>query len=125
MTDSTSSLVLNAMLEEFGDNAPFALELYALYRLDPALVDEDWRRAFRALEDRVPFAMSLPARVVAPEPLFLPEPAPAVPAAPAAAAVPAAPAAPRPAPVTARQGEQALPIAGGAATIARNMEASL
>ncbi|HQQ79452.1 MAG TPA: hypothetical protein PLB01_19045, partial [Thermoanaerobaculia bacterium] len=67
MSDSSSALVLNAMLEEFGDNAPFAQELYALYRLDPALVDEDWRRAFRALEDRVPFAMSVPVRAIAPE----------------------------------------------------------
>ncbi|HEY3349100.1 MAG TPA: multifunctional oxoglutarate decarboxylase/oxoglutarate dehydrogenase thiamine pyrophosphate-binding subunit/dihydrolipoyllysine-residue succinyltransferase subunit [Thermoanaerobaculia bacterium] len=120
MSDSSSALVLNAMLEEFGDNAAYALELYAHYRLDPALVDEDWRRAFRALEDRVPFAMSVPARAISQEPLLMFEPA-----APSAPPVPAAPAAPRPAPVTARAGEQAVPIAGGAATIARNMEASL
>ena len=129
MTDTSSSPVLNAMLEEFGDNAPFALELYAHYRLDPALVDEGWRRAFRALEDRVPFAMSAPARSAAPEALFLPEapaPAPQPSAAPApVAAAPQAAPAPRPAVPAARAGEQAVPIAGGAATIARNMEASL
>ena len=121
MTDSSSSLVLNAMLEEFGDNAPFAQELYARYRLDPSLVEEGWRRAFRALEERVPFAMSVPARAVAPEAsVALAEPAaPGPPRAPA----PAAP--PRPAPPPARAGEEAVPIAGGAATIARNMEASL
>ncbi len=131
MADSSASPVLNAMLEEFGDNAPFALDLYARYRLDPSLVEEGWRRAFRELEERVPFAMSVPARAIAPEAaLALVEPATTVsPAAPAsAAAPPAAPAqtaASRPAPPPARAGEEAVPIAGGAATIARNMEASL
>ncbi len=116
MTDSSSSLVLNAMLEEFGDNAPFALDLYARYRLDPSLVEDGWRQAFRALEERVPFAMSVPARLVAPAPAPLPAPAPPAAAAPASA---------RTAPPAARAGEQAVVIAGGAATIARNMEASL
>jgi 2-oxoglutarate dehydrogenase E1 component len=132
MSDASSSLVLNAMLEEFGDNAAYALELYAHYRLDPSLVEEGWRRAFRALEDRVPFAMSVPAHVVAPEALPPAEAAAPIPAAPspgpaptAPAAAASAPAAPRPAPPPARAGETAIPIAGGAATIARNMEASL
>src|SRR5512144_3144262 len=89
MSDPSASPVLTAMLEEFGDNAPFALELYARYRLDPSLVEEGWRRAFWSLEERVPFAMSVSARAEEPEmPAALPEasPAPAlVPGPPAAA----------------------------------------
>ncbi len=126
MTDSSSSPVLNAMLEEFGDNAPFALDLYARYRLDPALVEEGWRRAFQALEERVPFSMSVPARAIAPEAaLALAEPAALGPPPASAPASAPKPAGPRPAPPLARAGEEAVPIAGGAATIARNMEASL
>jgi multifunctional 2-oxoglutarate metabolism enzyme len=115
MSDVSSSLVLNAMLEEFGDNASYALELYARYRLDPALVEEGWRRAFRALEERVPFAMAAPARAASAETAApVPQPVPAPP-----------PPAPHPAPPAARTGEQSVVITGGAATIARNMEASL
>ncbi|HTS01096.1 MAG TPA: 2-oxo acid dehydrogenase subunit E2, partial [Thermoanaerobaculia bacterium] len=118
MTESSSSFVLSAMLEEFGDNAPFAMELYSRYRLDPSLVEEGWRRAFQALEERVPFAISAPARAIAPEAALAlappPEAAPSTPVAP-----------PRPAVPAAREGEQTVAIAGGAATIARNMEASL
>ncbi|HVO51121.1 MAG TPA: 2-oxo acid dehydrogenase subunit E2, partial [Thermoanaerobaculia bacterium] len=129
MSDASSSFVVNAMLEEFGDNAAYALELYAHYRLDPASVEEGWRRAFQALEDRVPFAMSVPAHAVAPAALpETDEAAPAPPAPPMAhppAPAASAPAGPRPAPPSARAGETAVPIAGGAATIARNMEASL
>ncbi|MGA7990261.1 MAG: hypothetical protein WCC53_02405, partial [Thermoanaerobaculia bacterium] len=65
MSDASSSVLLNSMLEEFGDNASYALELYSRYRLDPSLVEEGWRRAFQALEERVPFAMAVPARIVA------------------------------------------------------------
>jgi 2-oxoglutarate dehydrogenase E1 component len=127
MSDPEVSPVLTAMLEEFGDNAPFALELYARYRLDPSLVEEGWRRAFRSLEERVPFSMSGPARAAEPMfPLALPEAAPASAAPePAAPPAPAAASVPRPALPGPRAGEQAVPIAGGAATIARNMEASL
>jgi 2-oxoglutarate dehydrogenase E1 component len=115
MSDASSSVLLNSMLEEFGDNASYALELYSRYRLDPSLVEEGWRRAFQALEERVPFAMAVPARIVAPEHAApLPPPAHTPPPAP-----------PRPSPPPARAGEEVVPIAGGAATIARNMEASL
>src|ERR1035438_6790828 len=87
MSDSSASLVLNAMLEEFGDNAPFALELYAQYRLDPASVGENWKRAFQEIEERVPHAMT--GRVLRPLEL-VPELPPAS-AAPAPAAAPPGP----------------------------------
>ena len=108
------------MLEEFGDNAPFALELYAQYRLEPASVDENWKQAFQEIEERVPHAMT--GRVLGPlEPV--PELPPAAAAEPAPAASPAGPA--RPPAAGPRAGEQAVAISGGAATIVRNMEASL
>src|ERR1019366_2203145 len=126
MSDSSASLVLNAMLEEFGDNAPFALELYAQYRLEPASVGENWKQAFQEIEERVPHAMT--GRALRPlEPLHELPPAPAAPppppAAPAPAASPAGPA--RPLVFGPRAGEEAIVISGGAATIVRNMEASL
>src|ERR1039457_4730839 len=112
MSDSSSSLVLNAMLEEFGDNAPFALELYAQYRLEPASVGENWKQAFQEIEERVPHAMT--GRALRPlEPLHELPPAPA--AAPAPAASPAGPA--RPLVFGPRAGEEAIVISGGAATI--------
>ena len=97
MSDSSAPSVLNAMLEEFADNAPFALELYARYRLEPASVGESWKHAFQGIEERVPHAMSRPA-LRPPAPMLPPAPA----AAPAAAARPAAPGP--------RAGEQAIPI---------------
>ena len=109
MTDPSASSVVNSLLEEFGDNAPFVLELYARYRLEPASVEENWKRTFQGLEERVPHAMAgTEAFRSASVPLLPPAPAPARPAAPAA-----------------RPGELVVAIAGGAATIARNMEASL
>jgi 2-oxoglutarate dehydrogenase E1 component len=120
MSDSSASLVLNAMLEEFGDNAPFALELYAQYRLEPASVGETWKQAFQEIEERVPHAMT--GRALRPLEL-VPELPPAAAAAAAPAASPAFPA--RPPAFGLRAGEQAIAISGGAATIVRNMEASL
>src|ERR1035438_2092947 len=67
MSDSSASLVLNAMLEEFGDNAPFALELYAQYRLEPASVGENWKQAVQEIEERVPHPMT--GRILPPPPL--------------------------------------------------------
>src|ERR1017187_5789809 len=105
MSDSSSSLVLNAMLEEFGDNAPFALELYAQYRLEPASVGENWKQAFQEIEERVPHAMTGRAlRTLA----LLSELPPADGAAPALAASPVGPAR-LPASVL-RTGEQAIAI---------------
>jgi 2-oxoglutarate decarboxylase len=120
MNDSSAPSVLNAMLEEFGDNAAYALELYAHYRLEPASVGENWKQAFQEIEERVPHAMT--GRALRPlEPLHELPPAPA--AAPARAASPAGPA--RPLAFGPRAGEQVVAIFGGAATIVRNMEASL
>src|SRR5512141_2671824 len=88
MGDSSASPVLNAMLEEFGDNAPFALELYAQYRLEPASVGENWKQAFREIEERVPHEMT--GRTFRPlEPL--PELPPAETPAPVRASPPAGP----------------------------------
>src|SRR5450631_1933295 len=109
MTDPSASSVVNSLLEEFGDNAAYALELYARYRLEPGSVEENWKRTFQEMEERVPYAM---------EGIQAPRPAPA-------ALLPPVPASARPAVPAARPGETAVAIAGGAATIARNMEASL
>ena len=98
MTDPSASSVVNSLLEEFGDNAPFALELYARYRLEPDSVEENWKRTFQGLEERVPHAMAgTEAFRSASVPLLPPAPAPARPAAPAA-----------------RPGELVVAIAGGA-----------
>ena len=112
--------VLDALTESFGDNAGFALELYAQYRLNPGTVGEDWKRTFerfeRAARVRLAEAGGIPAPAAATEPQ-LPAPAPA----PVPAAAPAA----RPAAVPLRPGEKLVPLVGGSATIARNMDASL
>ena len=42
--------VLDALSDSFGDNAAFALELYAQYRLNPGTVGDDWRRTFEQFE---------------------------------------------------------------------------
>src|SRR5712672_1066922 len=118
MSDTTNPAVLNAFLTEFGDNASFALELYAQYRLDPASVGESWKQAFRDLEARVG-AVDSGGDFGAPRAPLAPAAAPAV---PVPVAPPAPPRPPAPAP---RPGEEAVPLTGGAATIARNMEASL
>src|SRR5674476_1415905 len=54
MTDPSASSVVNSLLEEFGDNAPFVLELYARYRLAPASEEENWKRTFQGLEEPAP-----------------------------------------------------------------------
>jgi 2-oxoglutarate decarboxylase len=121
MTDPSASSVVNSLLEEFGDNAAYVLELYARYRLEPASVEENWKRTFQEMEERVPYAMAGTAALrSASVPLLPPAPAPAEGAAPATVPAPARPTTP-----AARPGELAVAIAGGAATIARNMEASL
>jgi len=127
MSDSSAPSVLNAMLEDFGDNAAYALELYARYRLEPASVDEGWKRAFQEIEERVPHALS------GSQALRPPAPAPALPPAPPAPAEASGPAVAKAQPAFParlsvpgpRAGEQAIAIFGGAATIVRNMEASL
>ena len=108
----SSEAFLDAVSETFGDNAGFALELYAQYQADPASVAEGWRQAFAQLEGRAPSPRQGTAGQASPA-------QPAGPA-PAAAAPPSRPSAPAP-----RAGEEAVLLVGGSATIARNMEASL
>ena len=117
--------VLDALSESFGDNAGFALELYAQYRLNPGAVGDDWRRTFEQFEKRTHAgggvrtdSSALPAGTPDLQPPAPPAPGAAVPGAvqvpPARAAAP-----------TLRPGEKLLPLVGGSATIARNMDASL
>jgi 2-oxoglutarate decarboxylase len=120
MNQNADPSVVSALVEEFGPNAGLALELYAAYRLNPASVEEGWRRAFEGAEarggGRPPAVGGLLAAVsAAPEPL--PTSAAAAPASP-----PAPPGATAPAPLP--EGE-IVPLAGGAAALARNMDASL
>src|SRR5450759_2817774 len=75
MNDPSASSVLNAIVEEFGDNALFALELYTQYRFEPGSVGENWKRAFQEMEERVPHALSPSARLRSPAPGPLPAPA--------------------------------------------------
>src|ERR1700682_2883713 len=82
MSDPANVSVLNALVDEFGDNAGFGLELSAPYRLDPASVGENWRRTFQSIEARTgPPASSI---VTPPGETSPPAAAPAAPAPPAA-----------------------------------------
>ena len=105
--------VFDALTEAFGDNAGFAHELYAQYRLNPSAVGDDWRRTFERIERSVRRETAAPAA-----PPSFPSAAPAG----SEAAAPARPAGPAPA---LRPGEKLVPLVGGSATIARNMDASL
>ncbi len=87
---------LAPLTEFFGPNAGYAYEKLVQYRQAPDSVEESWRRLFEGMGDVPPG----------------PAPGPAAP-------VPKAPA------HELRPGEEALPITGHAAAIARNMEASL
>jgi len=99
MSQNANPSVVNALAEEFGDNAGLALELYASYRLNPASVDEGWRRAFEMAEakaaGRLEARVGIRATVSGGPRLSIVEAS-----APAPAAAPAAPAprAPAPAP---------------------------
>jgi 2-oxoglutarate dehydrogenase E1 component len=113
--------VVSALSEEFGPNAGLALELYASYRLNPASVEAGWRRAFETAEAKAtggPGERPLLSASVSGRPEEAPAPRGAAPA-------PAEPPVPRPsAPAPLPEGE-VVPLAGGAAAIARNMDASL
>ena len=107
--------VLEVLSETFGDNAGFALELYSQYQTDPASVGESWRQAFLEVERRAGSeSVSAGAPATAQGPLGAP---PVLP--------PASPLPPRAQAPAPRPGEEAALLVGGAATIARNMEASL
>ena len=119
--------VLDALTESFGDNAGFALELYAQYRLNSGSVGDDWRRTFEQFEKRARAAgipVSAPA-VPAPALPELEAPASAAPLAAAPAPVLSRAPAARPSTPQLRPGEMLQPLIGGSATIARNMDASL
>ena len=88
------------LVSEFGENAAYVADLLARYRTDPTSLDEEWRAFFRE-------------RVGEPEVDRRPPPT----AAPREAAIPTARAP--------REGEERVPIRGGALKIAENMEASL
>jgi len=86
---------MTRLIETFGPNAGYVFELLA----HPESLDEGWRKALAALEDSTPES----------------------PLAPGSAKT----LAPRSAAVESQPGEEAFPIIGPAAAIARNMEASL
>ncbi len=115
--------ITDALALAFGENAPLAQELYAQYVVHPDLVGESWKARFRSIEREMQPMLEEPAqrevRALAPA-------TPVLPAVPAVAPTPV----PAPAPVKApsyalRPEDQAIPLAGAAATVARNMEASL
>ncbi len=109
--------VLDALTESFGDNAGFALELYAQYRLNPGTVGDDWRRTFEQFEKTVRArGGAVSGRAVRSAGRRRPPPPPFPPVGGACAAHPG-PCAPA--------GEKLVPLVGGSATIARNMDASL
>ena len=122
MSQNAHPSVVNALAEAFGPNAGLALELYAGYRLNPASVEEGWRRAFEAAESaaalrtdpRRAFTATVSAAPAAEGPASggTPEPPAAQPRSVPAGAVPPP------------DGE-IVPLAGGAAAVARNMDASL
>ena len=111
---------IDSILEEYGVNADYVLELLDRYRSDPALVDAEWRDHFDALTGAEGAALPPPpsAPPAAPAP---PKTAPA----PEAAKAPgdASPPAPPAAPVLADP--ERRPIRGAALQIAQNMKASL
>lgn len=111
--------VLDALTESFGDNAGFALELYAQYRLNPGTVGDDWKRTFERFEKAARIQVARAGEVAVPAQVQAP-PAPVAAPAPAPAAAPSARAAAPPL----RPGEKLVPLVGGSATIARNMDAS-
>ena len=108
--------VLDALSESFGDNAGFALELYAQYRVNPGAVGDDWRRTFEQFEKRVRAGVGASSAPPAPSPAA-PEPQPPAPAAPLATAPGAVPVpSARPTAPPLRPGEKLLPLVGGSAT---------
>ncbi len=116
--------VLDALSESFGDNAGFALELYAQYRLNPGTVGDDWRRTFEQFEKRTRAGgVRTDSSALPVETPDLQTPAPPAPGAVVPGGVQVPPA--RAAAPTLRPGEKLLPLVGGSATIARNMDASL
>src|SRR5438093_6253591 len=94
--------IVQELVTEFGENASYVAELLGRYRMNPASVDEEWRRFFRErLGETEPTAPSAARPAERPTP------------------PPAAPAAREP------EGETPEPLRGAALRIAENMEESL
>ncbi|MCG3193434.1 MAG: Multifunctional 2-oxoglutarate metabolism enzyme [Thermoanaerobaculia bacterium] len=125
----TRFAMTDAIATAFGENAPLALDLYAQYCVDPGSVGESWRASFSGLERGVRARLTEEgAGREAPAVPSIPriaEPAPPRQLPPAPEAAAPAPSAPRFTPPAPRPGDEVLALAGAAATIARNMEASL
>jgi 2-oxoglutarate dehydrogenase E1 component len=96
-TERSEIALSEELVAEFGENAGYVADLLTRFREDPAQVDPEWREFFRErLGEQPPPAPSGPAPV---------------------ATVPAE--------APARDGQERLPIRGGALRVAENMEASL
>ena len=132
-TTTAADPLLETLVNDFGGNYVFALDLLEQYRQDPGSVEPGWRSYFDKATGRAPEPAPPPAAAVAPPP------AP-VAAVPAAAPVRTAPSATPPtlarepqagsaskavARVTVLPGDILQPIRGGAVRIVENMEASL
>ncbi len=122
MATATTDPLLDSLVNDFGGNYVFALDLLEQYRQDRQLVDKTWRDYFDRIGGR-----PVEAEVVAPAP----QPAPAAVPAREATLV-RAEAAPVAAPRSKAMivpailpGDIAQPIRGGAMRIVENMEASL
>jgi 2-oxoglutarate dehydrogenase E1 component len=149
MSETLVDPLTEALVNDFGGNYVFALDLLEQYRENPASVDDSWRAYFDRATGKRPEAPPAPApseAAPAPAPAATKEPAPAAPAPPAPEARSAEPvpaeAAPAPSSLVRRRealeprpralvlpailpGDIATPIRGGAVRIVENMEASL
>src|SRR5213593_1449035 len=105
------------LVAEFGDNATYVADLLARYRQSPDSVDEEWREFFRGRLN------SSGGPGGPPTPVGEPASQPAAPPAPVEA--PRAPETAKPSAPSLGRAEEALPLRGGALTVALNMEASL
>jgi 2-oxoglutarate dehydrogenase E1 component len=143
MAETAADPLLDTLVDQFGGNYVFVLDLLEQYRRDPRSIDASWREYF----DRLNGAASAPPSA---EPAPLASPAPAAAPAPAPEAE-VTPAEAKPAEATSAQvtivpsrstelrraetkdlaiptllpGDIAVPIRGGAMRIVENMEASL
>jgi len=105
--------IQDQVLSALGLNAPFVVDVYSLYRVNPETVTPEWRAYFRGLEagEISPHTFPrTPATVSSPDGRR---------GAPGAAGIPGPAAVPEP-----EAGEEWIPLRGGAALVARNMDAS-
>jgi 2-oxoglutarate decarboxylase len=128
MAETAADPLLDTLVDQFGGNYVFVLDLLEQYRLDPRTVDPSWKEYFDRLNGLAATAPAAPAPAAA-----APAPAPSEPAARTAEVS----IVPRPATDVRRAeskdltiptilpGDIAVPIRGGAMRIVENMEASL